>query len=255
MLDNRSAFPRAIAFGVGSLMAVLLDGHHKAAACALARRTVPTLVILPWTALTYPAGSHEGGRLKPGMQPDKILFGGMYGPVADATTLTAAQIASLAHQTTVGGEREQITVEETHSIDRAWSVPYANSWRGYPNVYDFAVTVVAASQPFDIDRVDDWLAEPERHAGNLGVAIRLLAGTDPVRARDLALQVARLRITPTLTLTALQALDAFHDDEVDQVFIDEIVANDDRRSALRQLADHHWDSAGPPPAKMPPGTG
>jgi len=56
------------------------------------------------------------------------------------------------------------------------------------------------------------------------------------------------RIVPVLglladglyALTAFRTLDAYHDDEVDQLFIDELVANDDRSDPVRQIADRHW---------------
>ena len=53
LLSDRQHFPRGIAYYCKEFGSILLDGHHKASACALSGETVPTLVIMPCTGVEY----------------------------------------------------------------------------------------------------------------------------------------------------------------------------------------------------------
>ena len=231
-----TTFPRAIAYAVGELIAVLLDGHHKAAACALAGRKVPALVIMSPTWLAYTGNAWRDCVLDKRARPASILFEGLR---VDSSGLTADQLDRVAAQV-YGLPPTPVVACQTELVRREWPRVYAESWRGFPSVDSFATAVVAGG--LDVGRVDEWLRDPVPNAARLGAAIQLLSGTDPKRVRAVALQAARLRADRTLTLIAFQALDPFHDDEVEQLFIDELVSNDYRHDPIRQVADHHWDN-------------
>jgi hypothetical protein len=229
-LVGQPSFPRALAYDLGGLMAVLLDGHHKAAACALAGVAVPCLVIQPTLALAFPAG--------PDKEPSQVWVGGF---TFDASRLTPAQLSRTASSWRETPDCENITIAEHGLIERAWPADYANSWKRYPEPYDFAVAMAASTAGFDLGLVDHWLERPADHTGHLRTAIVLLASTDPARCRSVALRAIRAIDDRLLLLTAFRALDAFQDDEVDQVFIDYLVSHDDKYDHARRIADHHWD--------------
>jgi len=131
----------------------------------------------------------------------------------------------------------EIPTSQTHLTNRTWPKAYSLSWTAYPEVYQFGVMVAARDR---LDRVGDWLREPSKHEEALAGAILALMKIDPARGRDIALRAARAPAGPFLRLTAFRTLDAYHDDEVDQLFIDELVANDDRSDPVRQIADRRW---------------
>ena len=231
-----STFPRAIAYAVGELIAVLLDGHHKAGACALGGRSVPALVIMSPTWLVYPGDAWRDGVLDKRVRPASVVFEGLS---VDTSGLAPEQLDRVAAQV-YGLPPTPVVACQTELVRRVWPRAYAESWRRFPSVDSFATAVVAGG--LDVGRVDEWLQDPVPNAVRLGAAIQLLSATDPERVRAVALQAARLRVDRTLTLIAFQALDPFHDDEVEQLFIDELVANDYRHDPIRQVADHHWDN-------------
>lgn len=231
-LVGGSDFPRALAYDLGGLMAVLLDGHHKAAACVLAGAATPCLVIQPTVGLAFDISSN--GRRK----PSGVRVGGFR---VDASRLTRAQLRLVTATLRATHGTKNVTITEDGLIERSWPSEYANSWKRYPQAYDFAVAMAVATADFDLGRVDQWLEHPVGNAGNLRAAIVLLSSTDSTRCRDVALRALRVSADRSLMLTAFWALDVFHDDEVDQVFIDYLVGHDDKYDQARHIADHHWD--------------
>ena len=249
LLDEPATFPRALAYDIGGSMALLLDGHHKATACALAGRRVPCLVIQLFTGLHFePTPSDDAGRIHrfvaslrhryPKPRLSEVQIGGFRVAASDLPAELLAQAVAKCQPPWCD---DAVTLTETRLINMPWPTAYQTLGRRYPDVYDFGEAMVAASSEFDLSLVEHWLDAPAANVGNLRAALLILRQLDPARARQIALIAARARVDKSLTLLAFRTLDAFDDDDVDQLFIDELVTNDDRHDQLRQIADHHWD--------------
>lgn len=235
LLNDREYYPRSIAYYSNELCSVILDGHHKATACAINGMLVPTLVIVPCTGIQYKPDSTKK------MVEDKICFGEITLPI---TCLTQEQIKYA--QTNMNQWRDQdkskVKIQNYYIIEHNWESVYADSYLQFPNVREFAEEKVLDIQNISKEDVSQWLCDATGlNARKLESAIRYYLRRDKEQAKILALQCGRLNSNSELMKTAFNILTRYkNDSEVEQFFIDWLVEDNDPHSILRKIADRHW---------------
>lgn len=234
LLSNKQTFPRAIAYFTDEFSSVLLDGHHKAAACACAGAQLPCLVIMPCRGSSY----KQSATME--MVKDKVFFGRLE---IDCLRLNKKQRLYVDN---IYKSRKRTTVkpENYGIIKRVWEKCYRDSHKYYPDVFEFAEGAALGFPPITEDLLKKCFAETTKN--NLRVlryAIQFLYKTDKDQALKLALRVAKMKLDSKLTLVAFKTLALYkNNNDVEQFFIDHIIEDLDPHSALRIIADSYWDN-------------
>lgn len=233
LLSDRARFPRAIAYCAQEFCSVLLDGHHKAAACALDGETVPTLVIMPCTGMGY--GRSATNKL---IEKD-AHFSAIEIP---ASVFTHEQMKVVRNTMNQWKHKENIQLNRHDIINRKWEEKYRRTAYAYPNVEELVQGAALKIIPLHDSDVEAWLENAtDRNAQKLEAAIRHYLRNDKQKARALALRCAKLNSDPDLMKAAFQTLVLFKDDQdIERVFIDWLIDDNDPHSMLRAIADDYW---------------
>lgn len=212
-----------------------MDGHHKAAACAINAIPVPTLVILPYTGIRYKPDSLKK------MVEDEICFGEIKLPV---TCFTQKQIKCIqvVRNRWKEQDKDRVKIQNYYMIQHNWERVYADSYLQFPNVREFGEECVLELRDISEEDVIRWLCDAtDLNAKKLEVAIRYYLRKDKERAKTLALQCGRLNSDSQLMKTAFKVLTLYkNDSEVEQFFIDWLVDDNDSHSILKKIADGYW---------------
>jgi hypothetical protein len=115
---SRQRFPRAIAYHCNSFSSILLDGHHKAAACAALGVKVPCLVIVPCTGWNH---DRELNR------PTEVFF--------NTIKIDASKISK---RPALERKRGIVEIKNYGIIKRDWEQCYLDSRRHYPTALEYA---------------------------------------------------------------------------------------------------------------------
>ncbi|MDR0848200.1 MAG: hypothetical protein LBN10_04020 [Propionibacteriaceae bacterium] len=230
---KRERFPRAVAYFGGSLLSVLLDGHHKATACALDGVDVPCLVIMPCGGVSYERNASKQ------MIPDRALFGEI---TLGKPYFSSKQLSSMALEFQETAPQEPVVFETCNLIQREWAAEYVESSRNYPSVADFADGVALGWPQITREHLDEWFSSAsDDNVRKLKYAIVYLWCHDRDWAFDVALRCAKAKLAPTLTERAFLTLCNYKNNaDVEQVFIDHFVEDTDRNSALNKIAVGYW---------------
>ena len=117
------------------------------------------------------------------------------------------------------------------------------SVRKYPNIKDLSLEIILeTAQSNDLD-IQEWLKNPiGRNARKLESTIRYYLRNDEAKAIELALYCAKINSDLELTKTAFVALAMFKNNlDIEQLFIDWLVDDNDPHSALHKIADNYWN--------------
>ncbi|MCL2671631.1 MAG: hypothetical protein FWF10_06310 [Clostridiales bacterium] len=233
LLSDMRIFPRAIAYFSDALSSVLLDGHHKAAACALVGADLPCLVIMPCSGISYKRSTANK------MVPEAVLFGCIK---VDCSVLSKRQVSYAANIYKDRG-RKTVQMNNYGIIKRDWEACYSDSYKNYPDVLEFAEEAALALPKVTAELIESCFSEPnEENARILRYAIQYLFRTDKEQALLLALRAARLKLNPKLTLAAFTVLASYkHNAAAEQFFIDHLIDDTDPHSALKKVADSYWE--------------
>lgn len=232
-LVERDRFPRAIACSYGEFVNVLIDGHHKAAAAALCGVELPCLTIIPCSGISY----NRVNSAKMGM--DKIHFGDIQ---LGLSLFSKTQLTAIRQKIEATNREEVVTLENYNLINRDWDNIYVQSHTHYPDVFELAEAIA-----LEIPEVSDefialcFSSIDEDSLRKLNYSILYFSRKDIERAKNVALRCAKLAIDSKLTETAFKVLSKIKNDlEIEQFFIDHLVYDQDKHSALRQIADNYW---------------
>ncbi len=234
LLTEGGSFPRAIAYHGIEFSSILLDGHHKAAACALAGEMVPTLTIIPATYLasTY---NQPGGT----SQERAVVFSKIEVPIE---LFTAEQLMTLRNKLNPGQLNSKFTYSEGCLIQRRWEPKYLASVEAYPHVDELAQEVALEVNLSDGADIEDCLTDPVGLAARkLEVYIRSYTRLDKAKGRALALRCARCSCDAKLLKSAFKVLAQWKNSpEVEAFFIDWWVNNHEKNSPLSPIVNSFW---------------
>lgn len=185
LLSDRQHFPRAIAYHAQGFCSVLLDGHHKAAACALHGETVPTITIMPCTGIGYKPGVAKK------MIENNVNFCEMELPVA---SFSRKQMQAIRNTMNQWRNRENVRLEKQELIKKEWEAEYRQAAFAYPNVVELAEEIALEIVPLCYPDTVVWLKNAVGiNAKKLEAVIRYYLLTHRQTAKELALSCAKLR--------------------------------------------------------------
>jgi len=173
------------------------------------------------------------------MDMDKIHFGDIQ---LDLSLFTKTQLTTLKQKMEVTGRKEVVSTKNYSLINRTWDNIYVQSHTHYPDVFELAEAIA-----LEISEVSDefialcFSSIDEDSLRKLNYSILYLSRKDIERAKNVALRCAKLAIDSKVTETAFKVLSKIKNDlEIEQFFIDHLVYDQDKHSALRQIADNYW---------------
>lgn len=220
--------PPVLAYSLWGYMGVLLDGHHRACACALEGKTVPALTI------------SRPGRIWHEQIPYLLWPDGEEVP---ASALTPAQQALLAHPAGKKHPGSPPPMEPCIHFRRAWEPAYRKAARQYPTCTDVGALALYPGIGLDADglrllAMDDDYEAPGLAAQLLRYAARQL-GAD---AKGLAMAFIAPGYPAVLRQSAFAVLDQIKGDpEIDDLMISVLVNCERKDDPIYRIADRHWE--------------
>ena len=231
MIRAEQPLPPVLTYFLESSLCVLLDGHHRACACALEGVRVPALTIARpayfWResvrSITWPDGSETAlSQLHaPGLEP-----------------LLDAPMAERRH-------KRYPFSEHTDYFTRCWEGEYAQMARRYPTCYEVGVLglypeVTLTAEGIRKLAMDDDYEEPESAAQLLRFAARQ-QGAD---RKTLAMEFTQVGYPAVLRNAAYEVLDSVKDDpEIDDLMVEILVNCERKDDPIYRIADQHWETA------------
>lgn len=226
--------PQGIAYHTDGFISALLDGHHKACAAAQLGQPLDCLTIIPATRIYN----------------DKVCFCDLSVPIQDVATFKWLH-ALLSEKLPKSKKLHHLPTKHLSPVLPAC---YAETARQFPKVHDFAMEfVLDIAHATDTD-ISKWLECPaaEENAYQLQYLLQFRARQKDPAVRKLALRILDAFRTPDnrfyyfapdIVKTAFCALLPFRDDEVEQVFIDYLLAYpwQDKCSDICDIVKSYWD--------------
>ena len=229
LISDKEHFPRAIAYFSDNLSSILLDGHHKAAACASVGADLPCLVVMPCDGVGYRQTKAKK------MVKDKFLFG--------CIEIAYSKRFEKYSDISVNRTQTDIEIKNYGIIKRDWEKEYWESYKKYPDVFEYAEGMALNIPQITPELIENCFDNPnEENLRILRNAIQFLVRNDKEWGFKLALRAAHLKFDPKVRLAAFKALAQFKDnDEVEQFFINHLIEDNDPYSAFKRIADCYWD--------------
>jgi hypothetical protein len=133
---------------------------------------------------------------------------------------------------------------KTNIINRIWERSYHDSTKNYPKVNELAEMVswglnITGVSNEEIASLFSDIDEGKLKA--LRSLLYILSSNSDERTKDIAFKCAKIDCY-NMKVTAFKVLNKIKNDpEIEQVFIDYIVEDDDKHSLLRMIASSYWD--------------
>ena len=222
------ALPPVLAYSLWGYMSVLLDGHHRACACALEEKTVPALTI---------------------SRPGRIWREGILHIVwPDGSETPAADIITPAQQKLfdcpLGRKRRGTPPLIASGVRPVWDMEYIKAAQRYPMYADAGALALYPGVELNAEglrclAMDDDHEDPDSAARLLRYAARQ-TGAD---AKDLAMAFIEPGYPDVLRQSAFEVLDRMKDDpEIDELMISVLVNCEREDDPVYRIANGHWDS-------------
>ena len=222
------ALPPVLAYSLWGYMSVLLDGHHRACACALEEKTVPALTI---------------------SRPGRIWREGILHIVwPDGSETPAADIITPAQQKLfdcpLGRKRRGTPPLIASGVRPVWDMEYIKAAQRYPMYADAGALALYPGVELNAEglrclAMDDDHEDPDSAARLLRYAARQ-PGAD---AKDLAMAFIEPGYPDVLRQSAFEVLDRMKDDpEIDELMISVLVNCEREDDPVYRIANGYWDS-------------
>ena len=224
--------PPVLTYSLWGYVSVLLDGHHRACACALEGKTVPALTI------------SSPGRI----WREKFLH--IVWP--DGSETMAADILTPAQQRLLhnpfGKKRMGAPppVESGVRFGGVWDMEYKKAVRRYPMLAEAAALALYPGKELNAEglrliAMDDDYEDPDSTARLLRYAARQ-PGAD---GKELALAFIEPGYPDVLRQSAFEVLDQIKDDpEIEDLMISVLVNCERKDDPIYKIANGHWNSTG-----------
>lgn len=220
----------ALAYSVGGSMSALLDGHHRAAACALEGVKLPCLTISP---ANY--SLNAGGKIH-------AIYWSV-GGTAEMPTLTDSQQKAL--KSSVRGERVWRDVApKTGMIFNEPSLSaYQEAVKQFPTCHEAAALALYPYEKITTDGIHDFANDTENNETNTVISLlAYLSRQKDVDLKALALPFTARGYHPALRREAFRILSTVkNDSEIEDFFVDYLVNYNDRADPLWGIANDYWD--------------
>lgn len=223
--------PHAITYSMGGFISVLLDGHHRACACALEGVKLPCLTLSPaFTSMNF--------------NTDICSIQWLIGNASEVPYLSKKQNKLL--KAAIHGERVNYKKPSTVSDVFTDNLPptYQKAMHCYPNCWEAAALALYPNSSITVDGLYDLAnnAEDDESTSVINL-LHYLARQKDTNIKNLVLPFADCSYSQTLREAAFQILSKQKNDEqIEQFFIDYLVNDDNQRNPLWKIASSYWDN-------------
>ncbi|MFL0248290.1 hypothetical protein [Candidatus Clostridium stratigraminis] len=233
MYEDYESAPRAIVYNYSEFISLILDGHHKSCAAAMLGKQVKCLAILPYAGIMY----KREGKIN---VPESVFYSGIeinYDSIPEEFQKKYTNTDNIIQYTNVNKLK-------TNLINKTWEECYHDSIKYYPKIGELAEIIASG---LDISGISDeeiaflFSDIDEKKLKALQNLLMILSSNRDKRTKNIALKCAKI-CSYNLKLTAFNVLNKIKDDiEIEQLFIDHLIENNDKHSLLRKIASSYWD--------------
>ena len=236
MNDNE---PRAIVYNCGEFINFIIDGHHKACAAALLGKPLKCILI---KKAGYFMESEKGKWV------DKLYFFSLYEKVTSKNV--PKKYLPLKKNEMKIEKLNEIKLEDGRVNKRKWENKYLDSVENYPSLERYA-NIVNASINFEFKITDELIKKyvntfDENSQEMMKKIIYILMYTESLeKLQKIVIKYAKNslnhKIDKDLKLMIYNILFQMkNNSEVEQIFIDYIVYNEDRDDPVLELINSYW---------------
>ena len=236
MSDNE---PRAIVYNCGEFINFIIDGHHKACAAALLGKPLKCILI---KKAGYFMESEKGKWV------DKLYFFSLYEKVT-SKNVPKKYLPFKKNEMKIE-KLNEIKLEDGRVNKRKWENKYLDSVENYPSLEKYA-NIVNASINFEFKITDELIKKyvntfDENSQEMMKKIIYILMYTESLeKLQKIVIKYAKNslnhKIDKDLKLMIYNILFQMKNNtEVEQIFIDYIVYNEDRDDPVLELINSYW---------------
>ena len=236
MSDNE---PRAIVYNCGEFINFIIDGHHKACAAALLGKPLKCILI---KKAGYFMESEKGKWV------DKLYFFSLY-EKATSKNVPKKYLPFKKNEMKIE-KLNEIKLEDGQVNKRKWENKYLDSVKNFPSLEKYA-NIVNASINFEFKITDELIKKyvnifDENSQEMMKKIIYILMYTESLeKLQKIVIKYAKNslnhKIDKDLKLMIYNILFQMkNNSEVEQIFIDYIVYNEDRDDPVLELINSYW---------------
>lgn len=225
--------PRAIVYNRAEFVSFILDGHHKACAAALLKKPLKCLVIIPFYGISYEA---VGGIYK----SDEIFNSVIRIPVKAIPKKYVPSEKTISKKPTI------FKKSKGSIVHRDWEDVYLKSVDSYPTLIEYA-EAVSVGITYEDEITDELIEEcliraNEEACWKLKSILFMMQLKGDIRLKQTSIECIKRIYNQELVIYAYRILNKIKNDpEIEQLFIDYLVACDDRHDMIRIIVNSYWD--------------
>ncbi len=229
--DNNE--PRAIVYNFGEFINFVIDGHHKACASALLGKPLKCLLII------------KGEGYRDWNKKNYLKFLG--------TEIEGDKISDKYRKLAkfeINIPTKSVSIKEGCVNKREWEQEYIESVKKFPDLTKYATIVndlVYEKMEITDDLMEYYLKKFDRESQRkVRIIIHNLEFSDKKKAQEFIIKYARAslkhKISNKLKVLMYEFLVKIKDNpEIEQVFIDYIVQNEDINDPILKIIDSYWE--------------
>ena len=229
--DNNE--PRAIVYNFGEFINFVIDGHHKACASALLGKPLKCLLII------------KGEGYRDWNKKNYLKFLG--------TEIEGDKISDKYRKLAkfeINIPTKSVSIKEGCVNKREWEQEYIESVKKFPDLIKYATIVndlVYEKMEITDDLMEYYLKKFDRESQRkVRIIIHNLEFSDKKKAQEFIIKYARAslkhKISNKLKILMYEFLVKIKDNpEIEQVFIDYIVQNEDINDPILKIIDSYWE--------------
>jgi len=229
--DNNE--PRAIVYNFGEFINFVIDGHHKACASALLGKPLKCLLII------------KGEGYRDWNKKNYLKFLG--------TEIEGDKISDKYRELAkfeINIPTKSVSIREGCVNKREWEQKYIESVKKFPDLIKYATIVndlVYEKMEITDDLMEYYLKKFDRESQRkVRIIIHNLEFSDKKKAQEFIIKYARAslkhKISNKLKILMYEFLVKIKDNpEIEQVFIDYIVQNEDINDPILKIIDSYWE--------------
>ena len=229
--DNNE--PRAIVYNFGEFINFVIDGHHKACASALLGKPLKCLLII------------KGESYRDYNKKNYLKFLG--------TEIEGDKISDKYRELAkfeINIPTKSVNIKEGCVNKRKWEQEYIESVKKFPDLTKYATIVndlVYEKMEITDDLMEYYLKKFDRESQRkVRIIIHNLEFSDKKKAQEFIIKYARAslkhKISNALKVLMYEFLVKIKDNpEIEQVFIDYIVQNEDINDPILKIIDSYWE--------------
>ena len=225
--------PRAIVYNFGEFINFVIDGHHKACASALLGKPLKCLLII------------KGEGYRDWNKKNYLKFLG--------TEIEGDKISDKYRELAkfeINIPTKSVSIKEGCVNKREWEQEYIESVKKFPDLIKYATIVndlVYEKMEITDDLMEYYLKKFDRESQRkVRIIIHNLEFSDKKKAQEFIIKYARAslkhKISNALKVLMYEFLVKIKDNpEIEQVFIDYIVQNEDINDPILKIIDSYWE--------------